>query len=376
MNNTKHILPYGDALRDFLNDSNITQSELRGVLRRRGVFVAIEDKTSYIPLLVRTGLTPSELNELQDSIVTREGNPKRQTQSVKCEDNSQSLISSIPHNYNVSEVVKKPFSNYKLLGSPIFKTVEGNDDFIELDFTVERYDHTQNWVKNTSQFKGKVKLQKKEDTLDINISLSHTSPETKEVANKIVTDVIKQFKSNGNIKESESVKKIRFKDFSNENRIKYFNLLSQEQNNHELSFKDTKDIGFCPDSSGEFPTEISWMQEKITNMVIQGKSLHSTIFFKDKQFHKHIQIHKIEASYDFDHKGCYYGACIIAYEFPDFATKQDRNAELIIKVIGVKFHDNISGISQNKMKEVLLSQLEESKLELHKKLMIIDSGSG
>lgn len=371
MNNKKYILPYGDALRDFLNDSNITPSELRGVLRRRGVFVAVEERASYIPILVRTGLTPSELNELLDSMVTREGSPKRQTQSVKCEDNNQSLISSIPHDYKVSEVVKKPFTNYRLLGSPSFKPVEGNDDFIELDFTIERYDHTENWIKNTSQFKGKVKFQKKSDTLDINISLSHTSPETKEVANKIVTDVIKQFKSNGNIKECESIKKIRFKDFSNENRIKFLNQLSQEHNTYELNFKDTKDIGFCPDSSNEFPIEISWMQENITNLVIQGKGLHSTVFFKDKKLHKHIQIHKVEASYDFNHKSCYYGTCVIAYEFSDFANKQDRNAELTIKVNKVKFHDNISGISQNKMKEILLSQLEELKLKLHKKLTTI-----
>ena len=30
MNNKKYILPYGDALRDFLNDSNITLTWFNG----------------------------------------------------------------------------------------------------------------------------------------------------------------------------------------------------------------------------------------------------------------------------------------------------------------------------------------------------------
>ncbi|WP_076419782.1 hypothetical protein [Colwellia sp. UCD-KL20] len=361
MNNTKYILPYGDTLRDYLNDSSITKSELRSIIRRRGVFVAVEEKSSYVPLLVRTGLTPCELQELQESIITKEENPKRQTQSVKCKAGSQSLISSLPLNYKISEVAKKPFSNYKVLGSPSFKPVDNNPDFIELNFTVERYDHTQNWVKNTTQFSGKVKLQKKNDNLDINISLSHTSPETKEVANKIVTDVIKQLKSNNCIEQNESVNKIRFKDFSNEDRIIFLNKLSQDNKEYELNFRDTKDIGFSPDPSDNFPDEISWMQKDITNLALQGKSLHSTVFFRNKSFHKHIQIHKIEASYTFDYSGKYYGSCNITYEFPEFSTKNDVNAELIIKVTNVRFRDNKSGISQSKMKEILLSPKFTSK---------------
>lgn len=364
MNNIKYILPYGDALREFLNDSGISKSDLRTIVRRRGIFVAIEEKSSYIPILVRTGITPTELTELNDTIKIREANPKRQTQSIKCEETTDSLVSTLPNGYKINDVVKKEFSNYKLLGSPSFKTINGDSNNIELDFTIERYDYTQSWNKNTTQFNGKVKVNKKNDTLDINISLSHTSPETKEVANKVAADLIKQLKKSGCIKSTEKVKKIKFNDFSNENRIKFLQKLSREQSDFELYFTDTKDIGFCPDSTMDFPDEISWMQEKVSNLVLQGKNLHSTFFIKNQNLHKHIQIHKVEAAYSFSFLE-YSGTCTISFEFPDFIIKQDKSAELIIRVNGVRFKENNIGITQSKMKEVLLSELEESKLRLY-----------
>ncbi|MFT6137752.1 MAG: hypothetical protein ACJAUJ_000838 [Salibacteraceae bacterium] len=368
MSNEKYILPFGDALRDFLNDGSISKSDLRTLIRKRGIFVNIEEKSSYVPILVKTGITPTELLELTGNMKIRETNPKRQTQSIKCEANSDDLITAIPVDYDAQAVVKKEFSNYRLLGTPSFKRIDKNPNNIELDFEIERFDHTQTWNKNTTQFSGKVKFNKKDDTLDINISLSHTSPETKEVANKIASDYIKQLKKSGCIKSSEEVQKIRFMDFNNENRIKFLQELSQKQLNSELYFKDTKDIGFSPDASEDFPEKISWMQEKISNLVIQGSNLHSTFFIKDKAFHKYIQIHKVEASYSFDFAE-HGGSCEISFEFPEFASKDEKDAELVIRVTRLRMRDGEPNPSKGKLKETLLSQLESKKLKLYKQYL-------
>lgn len=365
MSNDKYLLPFGDALRDFLNDGSVSKSDLRNIVRRRGIFVNVEEKSSYIPILVRTGITPLELIDLSGNMKVRETNPKRQTQSIKCEPESADLINAVPADYDAQGVIKKEFSNYRLLGAPSFKRIGKDSNHVELDFEIERFDHTQPWNKNTTQFSGKVKFKKKEDTLDINISLSHTSPETKEVANKIAADYIKHLKKSGCIKSSEKVQKIRFMDFSNENRIKFLQNLSQEQVKDELFFKDTKDIGFCPEASDNFPDEISWMQEKVSNLVIQGKKLHSTFFFKDINLHKHIQMHKVETSYTFDFAE-YGGSCDISFDFPEFASKKEKESELVIKVTRVRFREGLSNPSKEKIKEILLSQLENSKLEMYK----------
>lgn len=367
MNNRKHLLPYGDTLRDFLNSASISKSILRKITRRRGVFFAEEEKSEFIPYLVKTGITPGELEEILEEIKQREESPKRLTQVVKCVQSNESLISAVPNGYNISNIVNKPFSNYRLLGTPSFKSIDNDPNYIELDFTIERHNYTQSWDKNTTQFSGKVKFRKKGDSLDINISLSHTSPETKEVAQKIAADFTNTLKNNGLVEKKEKIRKIRFNDFSNEKRIEYLRELSQKQRKATLYFKDTKDIGFCPDGTKSFPSELEWMQEKVSNLIMQGKDLHSTFFIKNKKLHKFIEMYKVDASYTFELDECS-GTCKVSYGFPDFLPKGDKTAELIINVSSVRINEKRSEITQTKIREEILTHIEDSKLELHNQL--------
>ncbi|WP_421311206.1 GapS4b family protein [Aeromonas sp. 603757] len=366
MGNKKYLLPYGDALRDFLNNQGITKSDLRSILRRRGVFTASDEKSEQVPILVRTGITPPELSILLDRLRVKEDNPKIHTQTVKCTDNKLTLKAMIPSNFNIESVVNKPFSNYRLLGIPSFKSVGGDNNHLELEFTIERFDYTKSWDKNTSQFSGKVKLKKVGSSVDMNITLSHTSPETKEVANGITSKLIKEMKSSGAISEREQIKKIQFSDFTNENRVLFLKMVSQEQITNELYFKDTKDIGFSPDDTQTLPKDIAWMEKTISNLVLQGVGLHSTFFVKNKSYHKYIKMHRLEAAYTFDHSS-FNGTCNIIFEFPEYITKGDISSELSIKISGLRFGDK-NDVSMGKVKEILLSQLDVAKLKYYEEL--------
>lgn len=363
MKDRKFVLPYGDALRDLLNDQGVTKSDLRLILRRRGVFVGNDEKPSYITMLSRTGLTPSELIEIQEKIRLKEENPKFQTQTVKWSGGDTTLLQSVPKVYDINKLISKPFSNYKVLGAPSFRAINGDKDHVELAFTVERYDYTKSWDKNRSQFSGKVRFKKGVDNIDICINLSHTSPQTKDVANLIAKDIVNNFKANGLIADNEVVKKIRFSDFTNDSRIQFLRDLSQKQFDNELYFKDTKDIGFRPDINENLPDDISWMQEKISNLILQGKNLHSTFFINNKAYHQYIQIHQVEADYTFDYKD-YSGTCRISFDFPELIAKENQNSELIIKIVNLRFKTKNISISTSKLQEQLLSHLEPSKLSL------------
>ncbi|MGF1865752.1 hypothetical protein L4D15_10840 [Enterovibrio norvegicus] len=367
MKDKKFVLPYGDALRDLLNDQGVTKSDLKLILRRRGVFVGNDEKSSYITMLSRTGLMPSELIEIQEKIRVKEENPKFQTQTIKWSGGDKNLLQSVPKAYDINKLISKPFSNYKVLGAPSFKAVDGDKDHLELSFNVERYDYTKSWDKNRSQFSGKVRFKKGVDNIDICINLSHTSPQTKEVANLIAKDIVNTFKSNGLVDNKESIKKIRFNDFTNDSRIQFLKDLSQKQFDNELLFKDTKDIGFRPDKSKDLPEDISWMQEKISNLILQGKNLHSTFFIHNKSYHQYIQMHRVDADYSFDYND-YSGTCRMSFDFPDLITKENQGAELIIKVVNLRFKSKNVSISTSKLKEMLLTHLEPAKLELFERL--------
>ncbi|MGD6735094.1 hypothetical protein ACP5PY_01445 [Photobacterium leiognathi subsp. mandapamensis] len=221
-------------------------------------------------------------------------------------------------------------------------------------------------TKNRSQFTGKVSFKKDAENVDICINLSHTSTQTKEVANLIAKDIVNTFKNSGFVDRNTSIKKIKFNDFTNESRIQFLKDLSQKQFNNELLFRDTKDIGFRPDKSKELPDDLSWMQEKITNLILQGKNLHSTFFIHNKSYHQYIQMHRVDADYNFDYKD-YSGSCRISFDFPDLVAKENQSSELVIKVINLRFNKKSVSISTSKLKEMLLTHLEPMKINLFEK---------
>ena len=74
----------------------------------------------------------------------------------------------------------------------------------------------------------------------------------------------------------------------------FLNKLSKEQTSNELYFKDTRDLGFCPDETQTLPDDISWMQEKITNLLLQGKNLNSTVLsLGKKRYHEYMKVYRV-----------------------------------------------------------------------------------
>ncbi|MEQ3762544.1 MAG: hypothetical protein ABNH15_05750 [Alcanivorax sp.] len=364
MNNKRFLLPYGDSLREFLSQPGITKADVKSILRRRGVFFSDDEKVNTVPLLIKTGISPYELEELIDKVKGKEDNPKVHTQSIPWAGGNKPLLDAIPPELNIQDIIDQPFSNYKVLGAPNFKAVDGNQDHVEMEFKVERYDLTKSWDKNTSQFSGKITLKKGENNLDVSMSLNHTSQETKHVASKISQKVVQNMKSEGFVSKDAEVRRIRFNDFSNSNRVAFLQDLSEKQLKDSLYFKDTKDIGFRPDKKTELPADISWMEDKIKNMILQGNDIHTTFFVKDKKYHEYLEVYRIEAEYSFSQEECS-GGCRIVFEFGEFISREKNDAELLIRVASVSFSDKTSSISTNKVKEILLSQLEAAKLKLH-----------
>lgn len=364
MNNKRFLLPYGDPLREFLSQPGITKADIKSILRRRGVFCSDDEKINTVPILIKTGISPYELEELIDKVKGKEDNPKVHTQSIPWAGGDKPLLNAIPAELNIQDIIDQPFSNYKVLGAPNFKAVDGNQNHVEMEFKVERYDLTKSWDKNTSQFSGRITLKKGDDNLDVSMSLNHTSQETKFVADKVSRKVVQNMKDEGFVRRDAEVRRIRFNDFTNPNRVAFLQDLSQKQLNEALYFKDMKDVGFRPDKKTELPSDIAWMEDKIKNMILQGNDIHTTFFVKDKKYHQFLEVYRIEAEYSFSQNECS-GECRIVFEFSEFISREKNDAELLIRVAGISFSDKTSSISSNKVKETLLSQLETAKLKLH-----------
>ena len=263
------------------------------------------------------------------------------------------------------------FGVCQLLNPPVFAAQNNNPDHIAMDFEVSRKDLTKNFGDNVTHHKGRVEFKKNKDGVDVTLSLTHTAKETKDFANKIAEATIANFKSNGHIKQDEQMKSIKFLDFSNENRVKFMNELTQRISHSKLSFVDTKDIHFSPDNLAKtLPKDLAWMKDKIDDLKLKGKGLHSTFFVKEKEYHKFIQLLGLSCEYTFLCDG-YSGSCKILFEFSE---KDDfeSSPELTLNITVIKLDMNDVGISKVKAKKELLDSIEETKMNLYDRYRIID----
>ncbi len=362
MHNEKIILPTGDYLRQLIGQSNINQSEIRNIARMRGVFTSIEDKKTIGPLLIKTGISPYEYSELKEAYKTKEDNPKYKTRSIAWS-SSSTLNDALPDSIDYDSLLNDQFGVCKLVSPPVF-TVENSDpNHISLDFEISRDNLINDWGENTTYHKGRIEFKKADKDMEVSLSLTHTAKETKDLANKIAEEMITHFKSNNHISQNENIKSIKFNDFSNEGRIKFLSDLTQNSKYSVLVFSDTKDIHFSPDNLKNPPSELEWMKDKIDDLKLKGKDLHSTFFVKEKSYHEFIQLFGLTCQYSYKCSG-FSGSCKIMFEFSE-KNNSEIESELTLNINMLNLEINDIGISKNKAKKEILDSLEKFKMEAY-----------
>ena len=355
------ILPSGDNLKTLLSQSKITKADVKSILRNRGVFCSSDEKNNTVPLLMKTLISPTEFNELIEKIKTKEHSSKISMRTLEW-DSDDTLIDAIGGDIDLTGLIDDPFSNYEMSFISDFYAKDDKDNLVALDFEVKRTDLMSGWNETEQFFSGRVELEKKNgqsDKVEVNISINHTSNETKVVADKILKKLNHHFKSNGHIKQNAEILKIQFNHFNNEGRIAFLKDISESHLQNEFYFKKIIDVDFHPDEDATFPPDMKWLEKNIEEFKLKG-TLGDSIFFRNKSIHPSLKIAKLVASYtmqDID----YDAECKISYEFPDYASKKNEAAELVIDFKSF----NGKGASNSKIntiKSAIMKTLESVKI--------------
>ncbi|KEQ18079.1 GapS4b family protein [Endozoicomonas numazuensis] len=364
-NKDEVLLPTGDYLRQLLGQSKVKDKELKEFLRNRGVFTGSSKKDHIGPILIKTGMSPDEYIDLRDTYRTKEESTKSKSRSINWQ-SEKNLIESIPNEIDYESLLNDAFGVYQLSNTSGFTAASGNPDHIYMDFEITRNDAIQNWGESSSKHKGRVEFKKDAKTKVVSISMTHTAPETKAYANKVTDNLVRHFKDTGHIDQEEKIKTIKFNDFTNENRVKFMNELTQKVSYSFIDFLDTKDIHFSPDNLiSNPPSDIVWMKDKIEDLKIKGKGLHSTFFVQETKFHPFIQIFGLTCEYSFATR-LYSGSCRILFEFSD-KDETNQNSELTLNITMLKLDLNDSGEPKSKVKKDIIDSLEKFKMEAYDK---------
>lgn len=354
------ILPYGEMLRGLLEQPFIGKRDLKELLRRRGVFICGSEKNDTIPILMSTLLSPDEFNWLLECQKTHEDNLKIITQTIPW-DSTDSILNVLPEDFQLAFVCQDMFANYNVVGSPNFVIIGNNKNHVKLEFNVERNDMTKSFCTTKSLFSGFVDMEHDVNSKQLKIVLGHTAIETKTVASKASSALIKHFKEVGAVKPTDFVKKILFSSFNNESRIKFLLEITQNSISQITPFEDILDFEIAPDSTMPLPEGIQWMENKIEDLKINGKTLHKTFFLQDDKYHKYLHLHNIEAKYHFEIEK-FKGMCVVSIGFPEYYRGKNLNSELEVNVKSISFDTPPKGLIKTDIKKEILKEIETLKM--------------
>lgn len=360
-----NILPYGELIRGFANQSCISKGDLKHSLRERGIFFNLSERETMVPCLTTILLSPREFDNLRDRQNTREDNFKKSSSRIEW-DSPKSLLETIPDIISLDEIIDPEYVNYKFVKRPEFIPVDNNPDKLICEFEIEREDLNKSWYEAKNTFIGSVLIEKISNN-EVQLIKTYTSSETDEVANKLGNHYINHCKKNNYINKEKSLNKIVFGEFSNEHRIVFFWRLTSNIDNTSIKFIDILDMEFKPDENQSLPQEIQWMSKK-KELIFKGDEIHKTFFLKDKKYYPFIKVWTVEAKFNFKYLNTP-GSCTVNFGFPSFPTKGD-NAEFEINI--GNFNTNISVVTKTKhdIKQKILDIFEGQKNDIYKKIKL------
>jgi hypothetical protein len=128
------------------------------------------------------------------------------------------------------------------LEKPIrFAPVENNPNHLKAEVSLKRSDINKSWYEQTNIFESSIEFIN-DSKGNGRVIISHTAPETKELTEYIVKTQIRKYKEKGIVAQKEELRKIIFKDFSNEERFIFFFRLTNHLESDYFKCRNIKDV--------------------------------------------------------------------------------------------------------------------------------------
>jgi len=369
--NTEHknindIVPYGEFIRGFANQSFLTNAELHRIMKTRGIFFSFHDKDIMVPILQTLLLSPKEFDNIRECFNTKEDNEKRISRPIDWADNQPLLRQDILE-CQLDGFIKKNLPTCNLTKPVRLYAVDNNPKHLKADIELERNDLNKSWYEQKNIFKASFEFIKGEDNKG-EVKITHTAPETKILAEYAVKTKKEEFESKQMITDKNAMRKILFKDFSNEDRIVFLFRLSTHLDNHIFKCIEIGDVSLKPEIDTNLPEKISWMNQ-IKKLLMSGQKLNETFFIKENTYHKHIAIWSIDAKFEYNYNGTQ-GECYFTFGFPDYGTIQkfDSEFELNLSLSNPK-SVRLDAREKKILKNKLLEEMDKQKMIVYNKFV-------
>lgn len=347
MNNALDVtstIVFGTELRILLNSEHISYGEVHATLKEKGIFVGNSEKSTTVPLLSATLLTPGNFSRLIDSSVNRDSQPKIKVSALPLVSASANWIEPLKEHLFSKNLEDVLGGNGEFSSSP--EVVVKGPAKVSIPYTIRRQDFSKDWIQRELYFNGEIIVERRGTNLSLDFVSTHSSKET-EAINRRITSRISQVLHQANIVEKSEPSRITFGSFSNEERVRFFKRLTAGWGN-ALSTGSVLDIEVSLDANGPplpIDPEIAWMKQSVRRLTIDGERLNDIFLMANESYYKHYHIQRMDVTFPFT-DGANKGESRVSFSFSS-AGRIGVEAELTFECVRLSF-DNAANADAKK----------------------------
>lgn len=358
------ILPYGEQLRSLLSNSLISPSELKILLRDKGIFVCDPVKENTIPVLTSMFLSPEEFDILKEKQKTKEDKEKRHSSKFKTEQKvTVETLKSALKSIDLNILDKQKIKNYKFKTPKVTYEMNKEKNELVLNYEIERYQRNKSWDEQTNFFKGSVVLDCNGEELEIIAKNIATSKETLEINQLIINHTKSKLIENKIISKTAKEEKILMNDMTNKEVLKFLLSFTNNDNLTDIEFIDIISIDIEIDETITLPEEskIKWMENKIQKLKLDGKKIEDIEILTDDTNHEYLKCWGIVAEFKYDNLEAK-GSSVVEFKF-----NTSNKGEFFIQIGKSKFDKKI--YKQKNIDQMILKDIDNIKYIIHKEIM-------
>ena len=347
-NSSLYQLPYGELLRTVLVKPELTESDLKKVIKSKGIFLSKYTKDEIVPELMCSLLSPDEYKNILELKKNKEEKEKYRTASIPWE-GGVNLLKSIPQTVNLHQILEEMYtyrSGMELIGIPSFKKVDKRNDKIELNFEIKEHSEIKDIHNKERILKGGIVYELKDDgQLHLSVTKTFSSKGTQKLVDTLNKQMENHFKETNSVKKEDTFERILFSQFINEDRFLFFMKFLDDID--FLEFNKVENISVSPDSQEELPENAKEFLKDIENLNLKGTVLRRHVLLSKLEYRKCIHLHSMIVKYKFNHvEGS--GNCSIEFAFPDFKSNETENLEFQFYTMKISIDRNYRATANRK----------------------------
>lgn len=294
----KGLIPSGNELRVLLNSKHISEGEINNTLKNKGIFCGDSDKIFSVPLLVATLLTSNEYSNIIDKSIARNLKPKSKISKLELSNEGANWKEPLKNLFFSDFDIFRDIPNIEINTKP--KLIFIGNNKAKIQYEIKRKDFSKDFLNRELDFYGEIIIEKQNDGISLESIYTHTSGETELINRRLGVAIAKELKQSG-VTKSDVEERITFDSFQDIERVRFFKRLTGGLGEY-LKLDNVNEIVISREGS-ETPLpndpKVSWMNDTVTLMKIDGNRLHNIFLMSDEIYYKYYYIHNMLVTYKY-----------------------------------------------------------------------------